>query len=105
MNIVNLQAIADELDFDLEDIKMVLTSFLKDSVLNLTNMIHAIDTEDYNTLRLSAHAIKGSASNILLHEIVEITADIEKNAFEKNTVDYSKRYLKLKSLIKGLRNE
>ena len=39
---INLQEIADELEFDLEDVEMILDVFMEDSTVNLQNIKIAI---------------------------------------------------------------
>ncbi|WP_415250451.1 Hpt domain-containing protein [Sulfurimonas sp.] len=100
--IINVQAIADELEFDLEDVEMIMDSFVQNFKINLENMLLAIQTDNLEDVKLSAHAIKGSAQNILLDDIGKLAKVIEDNARNRNTVNYLELYEELKGLYKGL---
>jgi len=99
---VDLQKIADELDFDLEDIEMLMEVFLESSKDSLDELKGAIDSNDLETLFRSAHSIKGSAANLTLMEISDLAKEIEHSAKEQKDIDYQANYEKLKSLIEAL---
>ena len=100
---VDLQKIADELDFDLEDIEMLMEVFLESAEESLQTLKGAIDSNDLETIYSSAHAIKGSSANLTLNEISVIAKDIESNAREKNSFDYLEYYNRLERLIHSLK--
>ncbi len=96
---VDLQSIADELDFDLEDIEMLLEVFLESAKESLEILKEAVQSDDKESIFTSAHAIKGSASNILLDKISDIAKYMESNARESNDIDYKTKYEELEYLI------
>ncbi len=102
---IDLQEIADELEFDLEDVEMVLGVFMEDSVVNLNNMKIAIRAGNLDDVKLSAHAIKGSALNLLLNDVGSLATEIEENAAKSEDVDYLALYTRLNDLVIGLRDE
>lgn len=102
---INLQEIADELEFDLEDVEMILDVFMEDSTVNLQNIKIAIEAGNFDDVKLNAHAIKGSALNLLLNDVGSIAKEIEESAAKSEDVDYSALYVKLNDLVRGLRNE
>lgn len=102
---INIQKIADELEFDLEDVEMIMDSFLENAQTNLIYMKNAIKLNNLEEIKTSAHAIKGSSLNLLLNEIGNIAKELEFNAMKKNDIDYLLLYEKLHCLIKGLKGE
>jgi HPt (histidine-containing phosphotransfer) domain-containing protein len=99
---IDLQKIADELDFDLEDIEMLFEVFLESAQESMKALEKAINENDLSSIFASSHAIKGSAANITLEEISNIAKDIESNAREENNINYLELYEKLKALIDGI---
>ncbi|MBL0708484.1 MAG: Hpt domain-containing protein [Sulfurimonas sp.] len=101
---INLQAIADELEFDLEDIEMLLEVFIESAYENLVKLEIAIKADDFEAIVQSAHAIKGSASNILLDEVTTIANKMEIDAKDKDELSCKDLYEKLKISIDSLKN-
>ncbi len=99
---INLQKIADELDFDLEDIEMLIEVFLKSADETLVSMQIAIKENNLEQIFKSAHSIKGSAANLTLHKISDLAKEIEHEAREKNSLDYLSKYNELKVLINNI---
>ncbi len=100
---LDIKAIADTLDFDIEDVEMLLEAFLESSQQTLIEMKNAIDQNDLESIFSSAHAIKGISANLTLNNISEIAKDLEFNAREGNEMDYISGYEKLKSLIEAIK--
>ena len=96
---MNIEKIAKDLDFEIEDVMMLLEVFLVTSKKSLENIFNAIESEDYETIYKAAHSIKGSAANLLLEDISEQASNIEKNARNKELVNYTKLGTKLESYI------
>lgn len=99
---VDVENIANELDFDVEDIEMLLEVFLESSKESLEQMEDALNSNDLETLYQSAHGIKGSASNILLNNISDIAKDIELNAKKNIDMDYKGKVAELSNLINSI---
>ena len=102
-NKIDLQTIADELDFDLEDVEMLVEVFLSEAKKNLVNLKKAIDTNNLEDIFRYAHSIKGSASNLTLQEISNIAKEMEDNARKNATFDYKTACEILKQLIDNIR--
>jgi len=100
---LDVQKIADELDFDLEDVEMLLEVFLDSTKEILESLKDAVDTNNFKDIYLYAHAIKGSASNLTLNEISDTAKEMENNARESNSIDYKERYTKLENLIQSIK--
>ncbi|QFR48758.1 Hpt domain-containing protein [Sulfurimonas lithotrophica] len=100
---IDLEAIAKELDFDLEDVEMLVDVFLDSAEEGLVELKDAIAQNDLESIFASSHAIKGSAANIKLDEISSLARNIENSARNNNTMDYEKEYNKLKELVESIR--
>ncbi len=74
-------------------IPMIVESFLKETESILQILEKSIETKDYDKIRSSAHAIKGSAGNIKLDEIYEMAREMELEAAQKNSEFDYKLYL------------
>ena len=98
---IDSQKLADNLEFDKRDVILILEAFIEDSKVNLINMHQAITSKDTKSIKSLAHAIKGSASNLLLQDIITITLQIEKSAINTEENIYKHEYLKLKNLLDG----
>jgi len=103
-NTIDLQAIADELDFDLEDVEMLVDVFLESAKETMQELKDGIDSNELEKIFHSAHAIKGSAANLTFNEISDIAKIIEHEAREGNSIDYTESYKKLETLINDIGN-
>ncbi len=101
---VDLQKIADELDFDLEDIEMLMEVFIEGAKESLASLKIAIDDNNYDEIFKSAHAIKGSSANLTLMNISDIAKEIESCARQSDTMDYLEKYELLNSMLNNLQN-
>ena len=96
---LDLDVLAQKMGYDKEDIEVMLGMFLNKVDSQLASIEEAITSKDHDTIFRTTHAIKGSAGNIGLDEIFELTKDIElaaKRAEDVNNDDFSK----LKTMIK-----
>jgi len=87
-NKIDLQLIANELEFDLEDVQMLLEVFLESSKEEVAKLYEGLQNNDLKTIYGSAHAIKGSSANLLLNEISELAKEIELKARNEEEYDY-----------------
>ncbi|MGM0623977.1 MAG: Hpt domain-containing protein [Campylobacterota bacterium] len=85
---MTIEALAKELDFEVEEIGMLMEVFLETARENVQKLNSAVTEKDYETMYSAAHAIKGSASNLLLNDVVKDALYIEKSAREKEDIDY-----------------
>ena len=102
---LDLEQIAQELDFDLEDVEMLIEVFLESAYENLDGLKAAIDSNNLQEIHHLGHAIKGSSANLTLMDISNIAKEIEQNAKEGNSIDYEKKYMELKTLIDGIESK
>ena len=96
---MNMQQIADILEFDLEDVEMLVDLFLNDAKSSLENVNNAIERDDFEQIKHIAHGIKGSASNLMLDDIVEIALQIEQLSKSESDADYRSLFKKLKTQL------
>jgi len=81
-------------------IPMIVESFLKETDLILSTLEKSIEAEDYDNIRSSAHAIKGSAGNIKFNEIYEMAREMELEAAQKNSeFDYKSYFDAIKNAV------
>ncbi len=99
---IDLQEIAEELDFDLEDVEDLIEVFLESSKESLEQLKTAIKNNDKAAMILPSHAIKGSAANLTLMEISSLAQDIELSAKEDKEISYSEKFELLRSAIYNL---
>lgn len=94
---MNLQQIADILEFDLEDVMMLMDMFLDNAQQSLDEAEEAIEANSYEDIKNIAHAIKGSASNLMLDSITNAALEIEQLAKSESEVDYRSLFSHLQS--------
>ncbi len=99
---INLQNIADTLDFDLEDIEMLMEVFIETTTQELQNIQIACDENNFEVISQIAHSIKGSAANLTLMEISNLAKDIEYSAKEEMDINYQDKINTLKNLVNNI---
>lgn len=95
---INIQALADKMGYDPEDIEVMLGMFLNKIDEQLALIKEAIAKDDTETIFNTAHAIKGSSGNIGLDAIYEVAKVLESAAREDQKSDET-AYHKLETLI------
>jgi HPt (histidine-containing phosphotransfer) domain-containing protein len=96
---LDLDLLASELGFDRDDVVMLLELFLEGAQVSLANMEEAIEKNEIDTILKEAHAIKGSAANMMLEEIVDIANELEVSAKQNQKINYLSLYTKLESMV------
>ena len=102
---MTIEALAKELDFDVEDVELVLEAFLETAEQNIEKLKTAAKAEDFETMHATAHTIKGSASNLLLETIVDNALYVEKSANEKKHIDYSSSISKIEDALEAVKTK
>lgn len=103
LNNIDVQKIADELDFDFSDVEMLLEVFIQTAEETLISLNKAIVENDFENIFMLSHSIKGSASNLLLEDIVELAKILEFESNEKNKINYNEVFIKLSNELKKLK--
>lgn len=65
-------------------IPILVGSFLEESQSILDSLESAIESKDFNEIRLQAHSIKGSAGNLKFNDIYEMAKEVELSASDSN---------------------
>lgn len=99
---IDLQKIAEELEFDLEDVEMLMDLFLESVEDSMIALKEAIEENNFDKVYQCSHSIKGSSANLTLMDISNKAQDIEHNARESNHIDYLSKFSELKILIDNL---
>ena len=100
---IDIEEMAQKLEFDKEDVEMLLEAFYEGAVENLEILDNAIDEKNYEAIAQAAHSIKGSAANLLLDEIALLAKEIELSAkSQDSSYDYTQSYKSLSMNIKSL---
>ena len=99
---MDIQKLAKELEFDEEDVAVLVEVFFESAKESLSLLNSAIATKNYQDIASYAHTIKGSSANLMLEDVVEIARQIELDARYCKDVDYVKRFSKLEQLIEEL---
>ncbi len=95
---LDLELLAEKLEFSLEDVQMLLNMFIENANKSMLTLNDALKQNNFKEIRNSSHAIKGSASNLMLEEITQISTYMEE--FAKNELDAN-----YKSLFTDLSSE
>ena len=102
---VDVAKLAEELEFDVEDMEMLLENFLQVSMEYLQALGEAIEANDFEAITHNAHAIKGSAANLRVEGIASLAKEIEMQArVQDRNFDYTATYDKLKQELKDLKD-
>lgn len=99
---IDVDILCNKLNFDKEDVAMLLDVFVECSQESLYKLSNAIRLNDFNLIYKASHAIKGSASNLLLEEIALLAKEIEYNAKNSADFDYVQKSKELEELIISL---
>ena len=103
LNNIDVQKIADELDFDFSDVEMLLEVFIETAKETLISLDKAILENDFENMFMLSHAIKGSAANLLLEDIVKLAKEIECESKEKKHINYKELYKRLLNEVEKLK--
>jgi len=99
---IDLQKIANELDFDLEDVEMLMEVFLDSASNSLKTLKTAIESNEMEQIFSSAHSLKGSSANLTLMNISDLAGEIEHAAKEQVSINFMDKFTELKSLIDAI---
>ena len=97
-----VEKIAREMEFDPEDVEMLLSMFTENAKESLRQISTAIMEHDLTAIQSAAHAIKGSAANLMLDEISAMAREIEEAAKSGRQLDYLGLYETLDNMIEEM---
>ncbi len=84
MGIINLKELLKNIDNDQELFEELITIYLDESKDLLEGVESAIKTENYASLKLNAHSLKGSSQNFGSNQFAQVAAEIELAGKEEN---------------------
>ena len=99
---VNKQVLMDKFNFDDEDLVMLFDVFIKSSNENIEKLKLAIENNDYNTIYICAHSLKGSSGNLMIDEVYAISKELESASKDEKSIDYKSHYDKLYTIFQNL---
>ncbi len=100
---LDIERIARELEFDVEDVIEVVEIFLETVNDSLSELKDGIDTNDMKKIFEAAHSIKGSSANLLLEDISVLAKEIEFAGRANKNIDYISKYNELCLLIDNIK--
>ncbi len=102
---INIEKLAGQLEFDIEDVEELLNMFIDGAIKSLEDIKQSFSNQDIKGIRDGAHAIKGSAGNLLLNEVYIIAQRLEKSATEGRTMNLLGEYRELAQIIQQIEME
>lgn len=74
---VNHEDMAKAIGLKPKHIPLLIANFIEESASIMESLKNAIEARDYEKIRSSAHAIKGSAGNLKFNEVYEMAREVE----------------------------
>ena len=74
---INHEEMAKSIGLKIKHIPMLIESFLEESTPILSTLLTATKSNDYVTIRSTAHSIKGSAGNLRFSELADMAKELE----------------------------
>jgi len=99
---INIEYIAEMLEFDVEDVEMLIDMFLSDAKESLSNIEATIKSDNFEQMKNIAHGIKGSALNLMFEDIASLSLEIEELAKTESCADYQTLFEKLENELKSI---
>jgi len=79
------EKMANAIGLKAKHIPMLVASFLEESEATLRELKTAVNSNNYELIRTTAHSIKGSAGNLRFTELYDMAKELEIGAEEKNS--------------------
>ena len=99
---INIENLAHQLEFEIEDVHALLDMFIESAQTSLEDIKKSFTNQNITGIRDGAHAIKGSAGNLLLNEICLVAQRLERSAIEGKTMTLWGEYKELEDMIQQL---
>jgi len=71
------EAMAKAIGLKVKHMPMLIESFVEESNPILNKLQSAVESKDYETIKATAHSIKGSAGNLRFSELAEMAREVE----------------------------
>ncbi len=99
---LDIEALATALDFDIEDVSVLVELFVENAQVSLANIEEAIEGNDLQVIQNEAHAIKGSAANLMLVDIQDMARELEEAAKSNHKINYLSFFSQIEEKIEKL---
>ena len=99
---INLEALAEDLGFDIEDVSTLVELFIESAQVSLANIEDALDGGHFDIIKNEAHAIKGSAANLLLSDIQDMARSLEEAAQDQQKMQCLTLYSNIESKVEKI---
>jgi len=99
---IDIENLASALEFDIEDVEILVELFVESAQVSLANIEEAIEGNKIDVIAAEAHAIKGSAANLLLTDIQDIARDMENAAKENRKINYLSLFSQIEEHIEKI---
>lgn len=96
---IDIQALADEFEFEPDDIRKMASMFFISADKGLNMLETAIISNNIEAIFKAAHSIKGSAGTLRLQELHDYALEVETTARKNESYDYTAAYTKLAGMI------
>jgi len=84
---IDAEDMAAKIGLNVKHIPILVQSFLDEGATIMTQMLAAINDNDYEKISMTAHSIKGSAGNLKFDAIYDLAKEVELSAKDAKT-DY-----------------
>jgi len=101
----NLENIAKQLGFGLNDVKTIVGVLLQEADTSILKIDEMFTRHAWEQIALEAHSIKGSAGNMQLTELMELSKALETAAHEKESQQVELLITKIKSSLRHLHQQ
>ncbi len=81
----NLESIAVQLGFGLDDVKTIVRVLVQEADTSMQKIKEMFKHHAWEQIALEAHSIKGSAGNMHLNELMELSKTLETAAQQQDT--------------------
>ena len=100
---LDIKKLSKELLLSQDELRMLITLFIKKMEKILPELDHAIGKKDYAKIALLSHSIKGSSGNFRIEILQKEAAQMEEMAKSKNIdFDYKNGFLLIKSRVEEI---
>jgi len=101
---LDVEKLTKELMLTSDELRMLLTLFIKKMQTTLPELYEAIKNRKYRKIALKAHSIKGSSGNFRIEELLKNAAEMEQMAkHENHEYDYEAVFEKIQKKIESIK--
>jgi len=102
---INYKKMAESIGLSSKHIPILIMSFVDETNSVMDDFKEAIDSNNYEKIKINAHSIKGSAGNLRFNEIYEMAKEMEISAsLKREDFDYNGYLEAIKKAILTISN-